>query len=89
MQINAEGGSLQYIQLYKRPTLSYDILCIITTCIVENNEQFLIVKLRMTCVIKSYVTRSLRLEASFALWEDHFYIGPPHVPNPPKTGALV
>ncbi len=24
-----------------------------------------------------------------ALWEDHFYISPPHVPNPPKTGALV
>ncbi len=36
------------------------------------------------------MTRSLRLEASFVLWEDHcFYISPPHVPNPPKTGALV
>ena len=26
---------------------------------------------------------------SFALWEDHLYIGPPHVLKPPKTIALV
>ncbi len=43
----------------------------------------------LTCVIKSCVTRSLRSEASFALWEDNFYISPPHVPNPSKTRALV
>ena len=35
------------------------------------------------------MTKSLRLEASFALWEDHFYISPPHVLKPPKTGALA
>ena len=25
----------------------------------------------------------------YSSWEDHFYISPPHVPNPLKTGALV
>ncbi len=50
-------------------------------CIVENNEQLLTVKLR--------ITRSLSLEASFASWEDHRYLSPPHVLNPPKIGAPV
>ena len=65
-----------------RPTLSNDSQCIINICIVENNPQFLI-------VIKCCVTRSPRLEALFALWEDHFYTSPPHVLNSPKRGALV
>ncbi len=57
-----------------RPALSNDFLYIRNTCItVGNNEQLL----------------SLELKASFALWEDHFYISPPHVSNPLKTGALV
>ena len=41
--------------------------------------------IRNTCIVEN----SERLDAMlFALWEDHFYISPPHVPNPPKTGAL-
>ena len=34
--------------------------------------------------IKSCVTKSLRLEASLAVWEDHLHISPPHVLRPPK-----
>ncbi len=40
----------------------------------ENNEQLLPVKLRMNAMLS---------------WEDHSYIGPPHVLNPQKAGALV
>ncbi len=40
---------------------------------------------------KSCVTGSYRLEASYALWEEHLQISHPHVPNPPfiEAGAVV
>ena len=59
-----------------QPTVTVNyVLCIMSKWVISSNSY------------KSCVTGSYRLEASYAVWEDHLYISLPHVPNPPFIGA--